>query len=446
MMKTINGNGWNPVLSPDVHIPDSEGHVVHDGKLYVFGSEDRYSDKYCSKQYITASTANMTDWTVHNTIFDSDRAPWQGEDQSYPGAVDWSKPSPFLQKMFKRDQESGKKIDVNHFPIDDLYAPDVIEKDGQFYLFFCSSDVSEGVAVADRPEGPYHDAVRLHVDGIDPSVFIDDDGQAYLYWGQFSAHVAKLNDDLLSIDESTIKDGILTEETHHFHEGSSVRKINGKYYYIYASISNGYPSSLDYAIGETPMGPFKYMGTIINNDHCNPGNWNNHGSIGLFNGQWYVFYHRSSQGTEYNRRLCIEPITIKLDGSIDEVKMTSQGAGRSLRTGDNISLYRACEIQGHCYLVPTADGNEKLTNITANDEVSFRYFDLNQPVSRIDVQATGSGQFDIINNNKVVGNVQISNGKIVNAKIDIEANNSVELKFRFLGTTDLQLISFKLDE
>ena len=77
-----------------------------------------------------------------------------------------------------------------------LFAPDCIEKDGKYYLYFCMTDDSEGVAVSDRPEGPFTDPVQLPCGGIDPAIFIDDDGQAYYYWGQLF-HGVKLNEDMI---------------------------------------------------------------------------------------------------------------------------------------------------------------------------------------------------------------------------------------------------------
>jgi beta-xylosidase len=81
-----------------------------------------------------------------------------------------------------------------------LFAPDAIESNGSYYLYFCLSDGSEGVARSDRPEGPFRDAVRLPATGIDPAVFVDDDGAAYYYWGQIHAHGARLNGDMMSLD------------------------------------------------------------------------------------------------------------------------------------------------------------------------------------------------------------------------------------------------------
>ena len=82
-------------------------------------------------------------------------------------------------------------------------------------------------------------------------------------------------------------------------------KRNGIYYLVFADISRaGMPTCLGYATSKSPFGPYQYRGVIIDNDHCNPGNWNNHGSIVEFGGKWYVFYHRSTQGSVMMRKAC----------------------------------------------------------------------------------------------------------------------------------------------
>lgn len=134
-----------------------------------------------------------------------------------------------------------------------LFAPDAIEKNGKYYLYVCGPGGFEGVAVSDKPYGPFGDAVPIaHVDGdgIDPAVFVDDDGSAYLLWGQFSLRGGKLNEDMSGIDPKTLNASLLTEQEHGFHEGASLRKRNGKYYLVYADISRGRASCLSYAMAD----------------------------------------------------------------------------------------------------------------------------------------------------------------------------------------------------
>jgi hypothetical protein len=141
----------------------------------------------------------------------------------------------------------------------------------------------------------------------------------------------KLNPDMVSFDKTTVVKDLLTEKEHYSHEGSCMRKISETYYYVYTNIQRGRPTALGYATARSPLGPFTRRGIIIDDHGCDPGTWNSHGSIENFNGLWYVFYHRSSRGGKYRRRLCIEPITILPDGSISEDDLPGWGTSVSAR-------------------------------------------------------------------------------------------------------------------
>ena len=144
--------------------------------------------------------------------------------------------------------------------------------------------------------------------------------------------------------------GLLTEQEHGFHEGSSMRKINGLYYAVFADSHRGKPTALGYATSESPLGPFEYRGIIIDNDGCDPETWNNHGSIEQVNGQWYVFYHRSTGNSRYLRRMCAEPITVEKDGRIPEVAPTSTGMGEPYRAWEPMYGYQACRVSPGAYI------------------------------------------------------------------------------------------------
>lgn len=404
-------NKRNPVLPLEYHIPDSEAHVMPDGRLYIYGSYDDREDVFCSEKYYVVSTNDMESWTIHDISLTGAQIPWFNNPDApkYQG-IDWSHPTPFIVKMMERDASEGvdmkeqfeKEENQEKPPL--LFAPDCIEKDGKYYLYFCMPDDSEGVAVSDKPEGPFTNPKQLPCGGIDPAIFIDDDGQAYYYWGQLFSHCVKLNPDMVSFDESAIVDNLVTEEEHCFHEGSSMRKINDTYYYVYADMERGKPTSLGYSISKKPMGPFTYKGIIIDNDECDPASWNNHGSIECVNGQWYVFYHRCSRGVQQHRRLCIEPITINADGSINEVKMTSQGVGLPFAPNEKIMGYQACGVKGSCYIgldntdsdYTDSDYTEKLMNISVKDEAVFRYIKSGKDWSSINITYAGSGKIKVL--------------------------------------------------
>ncbi len=391
--------GRNPVLPPDICIPDGEAHVFGD-KLYVYGSYDISSDGYCSEEYHVAFTGDMLSWEVGEKSLDRKDTTWPGDKHkkkyyitSMCLKIRFSGYRQLLREMhvplglipkFMRPQ----MIDFSKFSgnLNVLYAPDCACRGGKYYLYFCMSDYSEGVAVSEKPEGPFLNPVRLPCGGIDPAVFIDDDGAAYYYWGQFRANGVKLNDDMVSFDKSKVVKGIVTEEEHGFHEGSSMRKRGGIYYYVYPCIyRKGRPTCLAYATSSSPLGPFTYRGIIIDNAKCDPESWNIHGSIQEFNGQWYVFYHRCSKNSRSNRRLCVEKIEFNEDGTIDEVKMTSQGAGAPLQSGETIEGWRACEVDGGAYV----DGTDL---VMCNDSKAyFRYVRL-EGKSGIEVDAEGKGE------------------------------------------------------
>lgn len=245
-------------------------------------------------------------------------------------------------------------------------------------------------------------------------------------------------------------DNLVTEEAHYFHEGSSMRKIGDTYYYLYADMERGKPTALGYSTGKSPMGPFSYQGIIIDNDGCDPKSWNNHGSIECMNGQWYVFYHRCSRQMEQHRRLCIEKITILPDGTIPEVKMTSQGVGDPFAPGEPIMGYQACGLSGKVYIDVNTDEAtrkqypEKLTNIQAGDEIIFRYVRSEDGYHRTVVKASGSGRLTILLNGMAAGEIRVENGIQMEDQICAEAGE-YELKMHVEEAESLEILEVVMD-
>jgi hypothetical protein len=101
-------------------------------------------------------------------------------------------------------------------------------------------------------------------------------------------------------------------------------------------------------MADSPLGPYKKCGVIIDNIYCDPNTWNNHGSIAEFKGQWYVFYHRSSQNRNTCRRVCAEPISFDENGYIREVEQTSQGASAPIIANNVVRARSACRMMGKC--------------------------------------------------------------------------------------------------
>lgn len=344
----------NPIVPPGVYIADPSAHVWNDGKLYVYGSRDESPYYYCSHKYDVLSTSDLKTWTLTENTFAS-----KGPNDQVPYSDDF------------------------------LYAPDAQYKNGKYYLYYClaNRDKTEGVATSNSPTGPFVDGIPIRTGGIneiDPCVFIDDDGQAYYIWGQFTAKMAKLKPNMTEIDSTTIRDSIVTEKEHRFHEGGYMVKRNDIYYFVFTGLSiSDYASCISYATSKSPWGPFKYRGVIINNDHCDPENWNNHGSLVEFKGKWYVFYHRASNGSNSMRKACLEPITFNADGSINEVEMTTQGAAGPLDAREQMDAARACILHGNVRIQLIEPNHEALTEIKNEDAVAYKYLDFGKGVKNV---------------------------------------------------------------
>ncbi len=204
------------------------------------------------------------------------------------------------------------------------WAPDAMKRDGRYYFYFPADD-QIGVAVSDRPDGPFKDALGrpLVARGesgtrvMDPAIFVDDDGQAYLYFGQNAARVVRLKADMVT------RDGPIAEiPLQDFHEGIWMHKRDGLYYLSYCAMrtSGGdMHSMLAYSTSRSPLGPFEYRGVFMDNKSRNV-----HHSIARFAGEWYLFYH--VQGPSwFERRVCAESLRYNPDGTIARVAMTERG-------------------------------------------------------------------------------------------------------------------------
>lgn len=346
----------NPIVPAGVYIADPSAHVWKGGKMYVYGSNDESPNYYCSSVHHVLSSSDLMHWELTRNVFSS-----AGPDD---------------------------QVLYNNLP---LYAPDCQYKDGLYYLYYCqpSGTEAEGVATGKSPLGPFVGGKRMNINGIseiDPCVFVDDDGQAYYIWGQFTAKIARLKPNMTEIDVSTIKDSLVTEKEHFFHEGGYMVKRNGIYYFIYAHMGrSNRPTCIGYATGKSPMGPFKYGGVIVDNANCDPGNWNNHGSIVEFNGQWYVFYHRATHNSRMMRKACLEPITFNPDGSINEVEMTTQGASGPLNATNRLEAEQACLLFGNTRVEAFSPNQEKLAKIRNEDNAAYKYLNFDAGIDGFEI-------------------------------------------------------------
>lgn len=389
----------NPIVPPGVYMADPEGHQWANGSMYVYVSRDESPDYYCSWRYDLLRSDNLRDWTIVENIFAS-----KGPEDKVP----------YSDEL--------------------LFAPDGAYRNGKYYLYYCQAGGrSEGVAVANTPEGPYSDGIEMKgLNQIDPAVFVDDDGQAYYYWGQFTAKGAKLKDNMVEIDHSSVVE-LLTEEEHFFHEGISMRKRNGIYYLVYSHLRKGRPTCIGYATSKSPLGPFKYGGVIVDNAGCDPESWNNHGSIAEFNGKWYVFYHRSTHGCRAMRKPCVEPIEFAEDGSIREVEMSSQGVDGPLDAFARIDAGLACYLWGNTRIEYDGRSSDYLTGIRDMDYAVYRKLDFGQGATKVEIEliSGAGGRIDILADNTwsaPVGRVEVpaGNGETVKVSCDLKPLKGVK--------------------
>lgn len=288
----------NPLVS-HVYTADPAATVIN-GRVYVVVTHDQpdQSDYSQLVDYYLFSSDDMVNWQDHGIIWNS------------------------------RENTNWANL---------AYAPDLVERNGKYYLYFPDGGGSIGVAVADSPEGPYIDPLgRPLIDRntpngavqwiFDPGVFIDDNGQAYLYFGGGGpghARVIRLNDDMISTQGAAVN-----INAPNFFEALHMHKRNGVYYLSYSTNSAG-GMSIDYMTSTDPMQGFTYRGTILPNPWENNFN-NNHQSIVEFKDQWYIFYHNravaNARGAStYQRSINVDRLYYNADGSIRQVNAGPAG-------------------------------------------------------------------------------------------------------------------------
>lgn len=296
---------------------------VFNGKVYVFPSHDILAVEgkgrpgwFCMADYHVFSSNNLTHWNDHGVILSQNKVQW---------------------------------VDSTSYS---MWAPDCVERNGKYYFYFPANSqglddkgmkrFAIGVAIADKPEGPYVPQPNpiVNVAGIDPNVFIDKDGQAYLYWAQRYIYMAKLSDNMLELasEPQVIKNlpdsGLI--------EGPFMFERSGVYYLTYPHVQNKI-ERLEYAIADNPMGPFRFGGVMMDESPMNC--WTNHQSVIEYNKQWYLFYHQNALSPKFDksRSICIDSLFFNGDGTILKVTPTLRGVGLTKAT-DKIEIDRYSSI------------------------------------------------------------------------------------------------------
>jgi len=298
---------------------------VFNDRVYVYPSHDIRATPghgragwFVMEDYHVFSSANLTDWTDHGVIVTQNKVPWVQPD-SYS-----------------------------------MWAPDCVFRNGKYYFYFPSTardttggkGFTIGVAVADQPTGPFvpQPTSIKGVRGIDPNVFIDHDGQAYLYWSQGNIYGAKLKENMLELAEAPKTLGELP--TKGLKEGPYLFERKGIYYLTYPHVANK-TERIEYATSTSPLGPFTVKGVIM--DESPTGCWTNHHSLLKFKNQWYLFYHHNDLSPKFdkNRSVRVDSLSFAADGSIRKVTPTLRGVGlTSARQKIQLDRYSRLSAQG----------------------------------------------------------------------------------------------------
>ena len=255
---------------------------------------------------------------------------------------------------------------------------------------------------------------------------------------------------------------------HAFYEASSIRKINGTYYFIYSSENS---NELCYATSAYPDRDFVYGGTIISNgdvgyhglkqEDRNNMTANDHGSLECMNGQWYIFHHRQTHRSTFSRQACVEKVEIKEDGSIEQVECTSMGFndGPLLAEGEIPALVSCVLTNGHMphstNTMVAADipyithGNQEryITAIKDGTKIGYKYFAFSgKTVLTVKTRGTGNGVFEVSVGEEKTGEIAVTPSKEwTPASVTIEQNTTAALYFVYRGDGETELLSFSFE-
>ena len=473
---------FNPYLPGWEYVPDGEPYVFDD-RIYVYGSHDRFNgEQFCELNYVcwSAPVTDLGYWRFEGEIYDKHCDPLcTGDDRL-------------------------------------LFAPDVAKgPDGRYYLYYAFDFAGViSVAVCDTPAGRYEFYGHVkYPDGqllgqrqgdsfqFDPGLLVDDDGRIYLYTGfcmkdspfpkaehlceDRGAMVVELEPDMLTVkteprfiapchanSEGTGFEG------HEFFEASSMRKIGGRYYFIYSSINS---HELCYAVGDGPTGRFAYGGTLVSNgdiylngtgeEEAVNYTGNNHGSLVEIGDKLYIFYHRQTNRNQFSRQGCAERVALLPDGSIPQVEITScglndgplEGRGEyeariacNLMSGLGTVRYEFGRVVGpeHPYFTqedaPDGKPVQYIANLTNDAKAAFKYFAFSG-LRSISVWLRGSGEGQLTAATGIDGAAaaQIpvrpaSNWTKCTAPVSVP-DGIAQLSFVFHGTGAVDFLKFELE-
>ncbi len=279
--------------------------MVYKNKFYLYTGHDvcpKGQERYVMNDWCVFSSDDMKTWTEHPT-------PLHAKDFA------WAK--------------------------GDAWASQVIERNGKFYWYVAVEHGTVhgkaiGVAVSDSPTGPFKDArgsaiitndlttqyTKISWDDIDPTVFIDDDKQAYLFWGNTQCYYVRLKENMID----TVGPIVAVKDLPRYTEAPWIHKNKGWYYLSYAS---EFPEKIAYAMSRKITGPWEYKGIL--NELAGNSN-TNHQAIVEFKGKSYFVYHNGGAdvgGSSFHRSVCIDRLYYNPDGTMKRVQMTTEGVSQS---------------------------------------------------------------------------------------------------------------------
>ncbi len=483
----------NPFLPLTEYIPDGEAHVF-ENRVYLYGSHDKaLSDRFC-----------VEDYTVWSAPVD-DLSKWENHGISYSKSQD-------------PRSRNGKLVD--YYAPDCVQG-----KDGRFYLYYVAMGPNTrnfgpiSVAVSSHPAGPFeylgdvkypNGQPVLKFMNNDPAV-LNDNGRIWLYYGWglgrdfrnkllaplynkvlstiavrsvkevkatkpsiLSCAVVELEADMLTVksepkavlDSKTtaLKDSLLYK--HPFYEAPSIRKVGELYYLVYSSGEN---NELCYAVSSKPDCDFHYGGVIISNSDLGyKGNSRAkapagtiHGCIEYINGQWYVFYHRCTNNTDFSRQACVEKIEISMDGRINQVEVTSEGFSEHLEAKGTLNAAYCCNLipqkpiklgfgkQQTMPRITEEDGKLYVASVVNGTILGYKYLDFTF-LRKIGLEYRGSGkgrvEVSISEKGSILGSFEVTPSvkwkRAFITGLDLTGVYPLYLKYKGTGKIDLKSLDF----
>lgn len=470
----MSGQAFNPYLPSWEYIPDGEPRVFGE-RVYVYGSHDAFGAPiFCVNDYVcwSAPVADLSNWRYEGIIY-------------------------------RKTQDPGNPLGIRS-----LYAPDVVQgTDGRYYLYYAFDFMGEiGVAVCDTPAGQYEFYGKVHHQNgkvwgkkrgeqfpFDPGVLVDDDGRVWLYSGfatkvPFIASrwhdlrndggvVMGLDKDMVTIRQepkvlfpTSGKEGAFP---HAFFEASSIRKVDGKYCFVYSSEHN---HDLCYAMSDRPDGGFTYGGVLVdlgdlyldgNEDEGHANNYlgNTHGGLLQLGEDWYIFYHRQTNRSSFARQACAEKLERTAEGGFKQAEVTSCGLnGKPLAGRGTYEARIACNLWAkghetrrvdgmgakkrlrlHPYFTQSGkdregDGDQYIANMRDGATAGFKYFAFDGRETRLSITGRGTGDFTVSNGEKVLCRVAINGTTPIHCP-----QGTYPLYFTYEGTDAADFISFTIE-